>query len=167
MENASKALIIAGAILLSILIIALGVYIFNIAKGSMDTKQVDTLARNSFNSQFEQYDGRCIGSSVRDLIGNMISAVADNKDSDDKLPDITYIDAENKGPKSAREVGSNGVIVSNVENTNITAMNKLKSAISSTHYYYVKVRNNPETSLVDMVYICYNESDIDQIDESK
>ena len=32
MENASKALIIAGAILLAILIIALGVYIFNQAK---------------------------------------------------------------------------------------------------------------------------------------
>ena len=32
MENASKALIIAGAILLAILIIALGVFIFNQSK---------------------------------------------------------------------------------------------------------------------------------------
>ena len=34
MENASKALIIAGAILLAILIIALGVFIFNKAKSA-------------------------------------------------------------------------------------------------------------------------------------
>ena len=35
METASKSLIIAGAILLSILIIALGVFIFNQAKSSI------------------------------------------------------------------------------------------------------------------------------------
>ena len=35
MENASKALIIAGAILLSILIIAIGMYIYNSSTNSI------------------------------------------------------------------------------------------------------------------------------------
>jgi len=67
MENASKALIIAGAILLSILIIALGIYVFNMAKSATDTNQLDTAAKNTFNAQFEQYEGRQVGSSVKSL----------------------------------------------------------------------------------------------------
>ena len=36
MENASKALIIAGAILLSILIITIGLYVYSNAKSTID-----------------------------------------------------------------------------------------------------------------------------------
>jgi len=36
MENASKALIIAGAILISILLISLGIMMFNSSKGTTD-----------------------------------------------------------------------------------------------------------------------------------
>lgn len=36
MENASKALIIAGAILISILLISLGIIMFNSSKGTSD-----------------------------------------------------------------------------------------------------------------------------------
>ncbi len=36
MENASKALIIAGAILISILLISLGIIMFNASKGTTD-----------------------------------------------------------------------------------------------------------------------------------
>lgn len=36
MENASKALIIAGAILISILLISLGIIMFNSSKGTTD-----------------------------------------------------------------------------------------------------------------------------------
>ena len=39
MENASKALIIAGAILISILLIGLGVYVYTMAAGA--TQNVD------------------------------------------------------------------------------------------------------------------------------
>jgi flagellar basal body-associated protein FliL len=39
MENASKALIIAGAILISILLISLGIVMFNASKGTTDKAQ--------------------------------------------------------------------------------------------------------------------------------
>ena len=37
MENASKALLIAGAILICILLIAIGMYIYNSAQGTIKT----------------------------------------------------------------------------------------------------------------------------------
>lgn len=81
MENASKALIIAGAILLSILIISLGLMIFNQAKevvsgssGSMDEVEVST-----FNSKFEAYEGDNIsGSNVNALLNVVVSSNISN-----------------------------------------------------------------------------------------
>jgi len=55
MENASKALIIAGAILLAILIIGLGVFIYNQAANTVGDTGMDQLAVRQFNAQFEPY----------------------------------------------------------------------------------------------------------------
>ncbi len=68
MENASKALIIAGAILLSILIIALGVFVFNQAKSSIGNTGLSDQEVAAFNSKWESYEGTQLGSSVRSLV---------------------------------------------------------------------------------------------------
>ena len=52
MENASKALIIAGAILLSILIISLGIMIFRQASGVVDSNAMDEVAVSAFNQKW-------------------------------------------------------------------------------------------------------------------
>lgn len=68
MENASKALIIAGAILLSILIIGLGMLIFNQAKDTIGRANLDQDTVNAANSRFEAYLGESKrGSTVKDL----------------------------------------------------------------------------------------------------
>ncbi|MCI8361994.1 MAG: hypothetical protein HFJ41_02450 [Clostridia bacterium] len=68
MENASKALIIAGAILLSILIIGLGMLIFNQAKETIGKANLDQDTVNAANSRFDTYLGDSKrGSSVKDL----------------------------------------------------------------------------------------------------
>ncbi len=82
MENASKALIIAGAILLSILIIALGVFVFNQAKGAVSSVGLDSQAIETFNGQFSQYEGRQSGSTLKSLIQKVNSynkSVTDGK----------------------------------------------------------------------------------------
>ena len=74
MENASKALIIAGAILLAILIISLGIIVFQNAKGATDTSSIDGLAVDTFNSKFTQYAGKKVkGANVNALIESIIS----------------------------------------------------------------------------------------------
>jgi len=91
MENASKALIIAGAILISILLISLGIMIFNKNSGMVEQSNsvLDTITGSNafkeattlldpvkyFNSQFEKY----IGSNVSpDKAREFINAIIKN-----------------------------------------------------------------------------------------
>ena len=55
MENASKALIIAGAILLSILIIGLGMFIYQQAYGAMSKINLNEQQVQTINSKFTNY----------------------------------------------------------------------------------------------------------------
>lgn len=81
MENASKALIIAGAILISILLISVGVLIMNSTSGvtgGMDSS-AKAMEMQSFNSQFTSYAGKGIAASqVRSLVSAVISSNATN-----------------------------------------------------------------------------------------
>ena len=68
MENASKALIIAGAILLSILIIGLGMFIYQQASGAMGNANLDPQKIQAYNSEFTSYEGTKSGTQVRALL---------------------------------------------------------------------------------------------------
>ena len=69
MENASKALIIAGAILLAILLITLGIYIFQQAQSTVNNSGMSQAEIQTFNSQFTKYEGTKVkGSAVKSLI---------------------------------------------------------------------------------------------------
>lgn len=68
MENASKALIIAGAILLSILLISLGIYIFTQAQTVVNGSGMTQAEVKSFNEQFLKYEGTKKGSEVKSLV---------------------------------------------------------------------------------------------------
>ena len=57
MENASKALIIAGAILLAILLISLGIYIFSQAQNVVNDSGFSKAEIQTFNNQFLKYEG--------------------------------------------------------------------------------------------------------------
>ena len=71
MENASKALLIAGAILLVIAIIAIGMAIFGQAQNVINdtATQMDGLTVSAHNNQFEGYLNKDIkGTQVREAI---------------------------------------------------------------------------------------------------
>lgn len=68
MENASKALIIAGAILLAILLISLGIYIFSQAQSVVNDSGFSKAEIQTFNNQFSKYEGIQTGASVKSLI---------------------------------------------------------------------------------------------------
>ena len=57
MENASKALIIAGAILLAIIIVSLGIGVVKSAQKSMQNANVDEYGVEAFNSKFTSIVG--------------------------------------------------------------------------------------------------------------
>ena len=92
MENASKALIIAGAILLSILIIAIGMYIYTSAQAQVNNSltNMNTSEIEGFNSTFSSYDGVQTGSSCKALIGRLISNANTYKEEPAKIPNVSY-----------------------------------------------------------------------------
>ena len=78
MENASKALIIAGAILLAILIISLGIMIYNQASGVVNNNAMTEVEISSFNQKFTQYGtsnvrGAQVNALLQAVVNNNIS----------------------------------------------------------------------------------------------
>lgn len=71
MENASKALIIAGAILLAILLISLGIMIYNQAQSVTNGDGMSDAEISTFNSRFQKYEGDQKGSIVKTLINEI------------------------------------------------------------------------------------------------
>ena len=67
MENASKALIIAGAILLSILLITLGILVYNQAAGVINSNAMSDVEMQQFNQKFTQYEGEQRGVTIKSL----------------------------------------------------------------------------------------------------
>ena len=96
MENASKALIIAGTIIIVMIVIAAGMYLFNSAGGlsaSVQSKWSDDEILN-FNRQFTKYEGTQKGSSVKELIETVNRS---NERSDVKVSfnNNTYVNVSN------------------------------------------------------------------------
>ena len=83
MENASKALIIAGAILVSILLITIGVLVINLINPVTDEtgRTAEGYAVQQFNSQFTGYEGNGVpASQVRALRSAINSSNAAHPD---------------------------------------------------------------------------------------
>lgn len=83
MENASKALIIAGAILLAILIISLGILIYNQSQSVINNNAMSQVEVTQFNTQFTQYEGKQRGSTVKSLYQAVLANNV-SQDSEDR-----------------------------------------------------------------------------------
>ncbi len=75
MENASKALIIAGAILISILLIGLGVYVYQTASSATSTVDLSSQAAQAQNNQFRSYFGERVQAAQ---VKNLMNAIRSN-----------------------------------------------------------------------------------------
>ena len=88
MENASKALIIAGAILLAILLITLGILVYNQAAGVINNDSMNAVEMQQFNQQFIQYEGEQRGVTIRSLL-QAVLANNSSADSDERKVTVT------------------------------------------------------------------------------
>ena len=89
MENARKALIIAGAILISILIISLGVIIYQQAPGVINNNAMSEVEVTQFNEPFLSYTGSNVrGANVNALINKVQSNNSTYADDDSKRVEI-------------------------------------------------------------------------------
>ncbi len=88
MENASKALIIAGAILLSVLLISLGILVFQNAKGTISDTNLDSEVSQTFNNKISQYCGKKKNSN--DMNG-LVAAISSSNGAQKGKADQHYI----------------------------------------------------------------------------
>ena len=96
MENASKALIIAGAILLAILLISLGIMVYNQAKGTVNDADLSAEEVQTFNTKFTSYGGTQSGTKINSLM----DAVAANNGSSSHIV-LVKVGANYYGPSGA------------------------------------------------------------------
>ena len=141
MENASKALIIAGAILLAILIISLGIMIYNQASGVVNNNAMNEVDISTFNNKFTQYEGTNVrGAQVKALIQQVVTNNVSNSED------------------SSRQVN---VKIENAATTNPpTSASSLTGQISTGKTYTVKTKTGPnsKTGLIALVEITENAS---------
>lgn len=154
MENASKALIIAGAILLSILIIAIGMVVYNNASNAIN----DSLAsmsdqeKTAFNSKFTSYENAATGSQIKNMIGDLITTSSTYVDEPAKIVCLTFHDAV-----SSKVQGENKVLRPDAgDNTNyVNTLGKIRNAVEPKHTYWVEFAYNG-SGIIEEIIVYYN-----------
>lgn len=141
MENASKALLIAGAILLSILIIAIGMSIYNSASSTINDSvgAMSTQEKDAFNNQFTSYEGAQTGSKVKALIGVLTANSNTYMDEVGKIPTVTVSDKMTV--KNVSNVPKNATRPASASNTDAYVQNigKIRNAAEEKHTYWVEM----------------------------
>lgn len=141
MENASKALIIAGAILLAILLISLGIMVFQQGQDAIKNSGMSKAEISAFNGQFTKYEGDRRGSDVKSLIQEVnTSNASDVAEGNERQIQLT-------------STGANSVTLGE---SNISGDNTYKystSGISSTSTYTVTVTEYDESGFIKTMTI--------------
>lgn len=147
MENASKALLIAGAILICILLIAVGMYIYNSAQGTISTAagQMGQQEKELYNAMIKKYTGNSKkGSDVKQMIEDVISQNNQNVNESGKFISVCNNGIQNTGCTvnatcNAANVYTNDASVNSQDKIDAasTEMRKLKSKISAGKSYMV------------------------------
>ena len=141
MENASKALIIAGAILLAILIIGLGIFIYRQAANTVSDTGMDQLAIQQFNAQFTQYDSKTVsGGSARALYDTVVNN--NNTDTEKRFVSLNLVAKTADGKKN---------IV--LADTDASKVDGSKSDIKASAKYKVKIEPDTKTGLTNKITI--------------
>ena len=163
MENATKVLIIAGAILVSIIVISLGVMIVNGATDVINSSVagMSDYDKDMFNSKYMSYEGNQMGSSVRALIESVISNNNKNYATAGKSIGIYF--TLKTVPDGAEESALNlETYLENPINNNLTkeeakafatAATKLKGGINTGARYIVEIEKDTDTNLVNKITI--------------
>ena len=133
MDNSSKAIIMAGAILIAIAIVGVGVYIFSSTSSisQFGQRQIDTVAAYTANSVLRNYSGTGIkGSMVKEFKG--------------------YIDVYN-----SQNVFPTDIKISNYkfDNSISGTLVRPSDSIDNSAYYAVALRDDNGDGYYDMVQI--------------
>ena len=112
MENASKALIIAGAILIPILIISFGVIILGQGSDVINNADMSEAEVTTYNGKFEAYEGTAVrGSNVKQMCKIVKQHNLKNQDDSSKQVMVVMVSKPASGTTLAKSSATDGDIV--------------------------------------------------------
>jgi len=155
MENATKFLIIAGAILIAIVLISVGMMLVNGAQGTIDEglSQMSQQEKQIFNRQFTSYEGETVkGSTVKGLIETIVASNNNNSDKVNREVTITTSIIDDDGLDASDLANYDGTSTDVIQ-AFTQAASKLKNKINTGNTYTVTVDTNAKTGLVKNVNI--------------
>ena len=126
MENASKALIIAGAILLAIAIIGVGMLVFSNARDAISDTGMTKEQVAVYNSTFTNYQGTQRGSNVKTMCNTIVTHNLTATDDSEKVQ-VLY-------GQATKDVDASDVVESNTTTTHINDIRdkSIQSGVSYT-----------------------------------
>lgn len=147
MENASKALIIVGAVLIAILLIGFGVMIMNNSTSQVNPDVLNSQAAQAHNSQFTNYTGdKMKASQVKALMNNIITNNVTGKTAD--TPQKIYV--------KYRATGSSSSDAAFMDPSAVSA------AVRNGYTYNVSIENQKAVSVDEIEDLNVNEPDKDK-----
>ncbi len=154
MENASQALIIAGAILLAILIIAIGMYIYNSAQATINDSisSMSTQEIEAFNNNFESYKGKQTGSQISALIGRLIANSNTFADEPGKVPTFYINKISNTKTNNVNADYNNAN--ANLQQNYINKLSSVKNGVENKHTYVVEFEYGT-SGLISKINVTY------------
>lgn len=139
MENATKALLIAAAVLVAILIISLGLVVYNMASETMDSVNMSGHEITAFNDKFEQYEGtNKRGSEINAMLKTVLNS---------------NLEAMSESPDNTVTVGAGAVEVDGDVELEATATSLGNTQADTSRLYNVTVEHNNQTGLVSTITV--------------
>ena len=144
MKSTSRAVVVAGAIMIAILLVAIGMYTYNSASSTITDSMSSFAAQEvqAFNNNFESYGGEQRGSNVNALITRLIANAKTYHDESTKVPDVY-------GPEDV--IAQKSPVDEECE-IYIDNLTKFKNSIDSKKNYNIEFSYG-STGLIDIIYI--------------
>ena len=126
MENASKALIIAGSIIISLVIVSLGILVYRRVSGTVTNANLDQQQIEAHNSEYEAYFGDYVSAAntkalLAKIKTNNTQYVANANSTDELVPIFIIFHAKDsskvKGISQDTVTKEIGKVISNIQSS--------------------------------------------------
>ena len=143
MENASKALIIAGAILLAIAIIGVGMLVFSNARDAISDTGMTQEQVAVYNQTFTNYQGTQRGSNVKTMCNTIVTHNLTAEDASEKVQVIFGSNAGDVDASAVNEANTTTQHINDIRDDDI------KSGVS----YEISFGYDSTSAKITTVYI--------------
>lgn len=153
MGNDTRSLLIGGAVSMVVLIISIGVFIFNTANSTTyeSMSQFSAQEVNSFNSKFAMYDGLQDGIQVKNLIALLISnSTVYEKEGFARLPQL--IISKNNDFSKIGLSDATRPVEENERSEYVNNLSKIRNKISTSKKYVIELEY-ANSGIIDKINI--------------